>query len=177
MEIECLRCGVRADFGPVTTHEGAMAAQAAFGESHRECGPIPMVLHCPNCRTQHIDAPEPDKGWHNPPHKSHLCHRCGIVWRPADVVTTGVAEIATRGEGDTWPPRSVRITVNGVEKRTMGQEVTYDYVIALDDPNERRLMSVTYTGAEGNTQGILSLGQSVRVVDGTRFSVAFTGNA
>lgn len=65
--------------------------------------PIPMLLFCPCCHTQHVDAPEPDKGWTNPPHKSHLCHQCGIVWRPADVPTTGVASISTRGDADTWP--------------------------------------------------------------------------
>lgn len=40
--------------------------------------------------------------WTNPLHKSHLCHSCGIVWRPADVPTNGVAEIKTRGKEDTW---------------------------------------------------------------------------
>ncbi len=63
---------------------------------------IPMVLLCPACGHQHVDAPEPDKGWTNPPHKSHLCAACGVVWRPADVPTTGVAAIATRGKADTW---------------------------------------------------------------------------
>ncbi len=104
--------------------------------------PIDMILHCPSCGKQHVDAPEPDicecgcdqychqengecwgkavtekplprtvhcdcKGfkvaWLNPPHKSHLCHGCGTVWRPADVPTNGVEKIGTRGEKDTWP--------------------------------------------------------------------------
>ena len=83
--------------------------------------PIPMILHCPKCHVQHVDAPEwveaPGTAinghtgekttyvgveWKNPPHRSHLCHACGIVWRPADVATTGVASIATRGRADTW---------------------------------------------------------------------------
>lgn len=42
--------------------------------------------------------------WNNPPHKSHLCHSCGTVWRPADVATNGVAEIKTEGKNDTWHP-------------------------------------------------------------------------
>lgn len=62
--------------------------------------PIPMVLHCPQCHAQHVDAPAP--GWDNPPHRSHLCHACGCVWRPADVYTTGVAAVSTRGQRDTW---------------------------------------------------------------------------
>lgn len=64
--------------------------------------PIPMVLHCPACGHQHIDAPE--QGWDNPPHRSHLCHQCGTIWRPADVPTTGVAAVSTRDSADTWPP-------------------------------------------------------------------------
>ena len=66
--------------------------------------PIPMVLICPRCGTQHVDAPEPERGWTNPPHKSHLCHHCDTIWRPADVPTNGVAAINTRGESDSWPP-------------------------------------------------------------------------
>lgn len=78
--------------------------------------PIPMVLHCPACGLQHIDepefglawsggsAPEPEGEvtvWDNPPHRSHLCHGCGHIWRPADVPTTGVATVQTRGKGDS----------------------------------------------------------------------------
>lgn len=62
-----------------------------------------MVLHCPKCRFQHVDEPEPETGWENPPHRSHLCKACLTVWRPADCYTTGVASIATRGEHDTFP--------------------------------------------------------------------------
>ena len=65
--------------------------------------PIPMVLHCPYCSEQHIDEPDPKSVWVNPPHRSHLCHGCGTIWRPADVETTGVAAIQTRGSADTWP--------------------------------------------------------------------------
>jgi len=67
-------------------------------------GPIPMVLHCPRCGLQHIDEPEPAKGWDNPPHRSHLCHGCGAVWRPASVATTGVARLEAEGTRDTWAP-------------------------------------------------------------------------
>lgn len=65
--------------------------------------PIPMVLYCPGCGEQHIDAPDEAAGWSNPPHRSHLCARCGFLWRPADVPTAGVAAIATRGEKDDPP--------------------------------------------------------------------------
>ncbi|WP_157659925.1 hypothetical protein [Burkholderia ubonensis] len=76
--------------------------------------PFDMLLFCPRCGTQHVDAPEEphmvdrldeSKGmreWSNPPHRSNLCHACGIIWRPADVATVGVAAIETRGKADTW---------------------------------------------------------------------------
>jgi hypothetical protein len=65
--------------------------------------PVPMILHCPFCRRQHVDAPSEAEGWTNPPHKSHLCSGCGCIWRPADVPTVGVERIATRGQRDTRP--------------------------------------------------------------------------
>lgn len=67
---------------------------------------IDMILPCPKCGVRHVDAPEPENGWTNPPHKSHLCAACGCVWRPADVWTNGVTAIKTRGEKDTWPKLS-----------------------------------------------------------------------
>lgn len=74
------------------------ALQAAIAAQ----GPVPMVLHCPRCHLQHIDAPDertPD--WKNPPHRSHLCHGCGLIWRPADVPTIGVESTSTAGNSDT----------------------------------------------------------------------------
>lgn len=62
--------------------------------------PIPMVLWCPACGMQHIDEPAPEKGWDNPPHRSHECQACGLVWRPADVPTAGVDAIQTKGARD-----------------------------------------------------------------------------
>jgi len=71
-----------------------------------EMQPIDMVIFCPGCGTQHID--EPSDTWDNPPHRSHLCHACGYVWRPADVCTNGVAVIKTRGEADSAPHETAR---------------------------------------------------------------------
>ncbi len=70
--------------------------------------PIDMVLLCPRCGDQHIDAPEPGSGWDNPPHRSHLCHSCNYVWRPADVPTNGVEALKTAGSNDcpTAPVRA-----------------------------------------------------------------------
>lgn len=63
--------------------------------------PIPMVLYCPACGTQHIDQPDPPR-WTNPPHRTHLCGICAMTWRPSDTATTGVAALRTRGEADKW---------------------------------------------------------------------------
>jgi len=90
--------------------------------------PIPMVLHCPRCGAQHIDEEETEaefllrwkevaeyerltgektgtalERWTNPPHKSHLCHNCGTIWRVADIPTNGVKTVGV-GEKDTWKP-------------------------------------------------------------------------
>jgi hypothetical protein len=65
-----------------------------------ETKPLEMRLYCPNCKAQHIDQPQPEKGWTNPPHRSHECQSCGCVWRPADVPTTGVETIKTKGTRD-----------------------------------------------------------------------------
>lgn len=74
----------------------------------REKEPIDMVLHCPKCGLQHIDRREHGHGpygrtveWDNPPHKSHLCHGCGHIWRPADVPTNGVRSVRTTGKADS----------------------------------------------------------------------------
>lgn len=60
--------------------------------------PVDMLLFCPNCTEQHIDAPHGT--WTNPPHKTHECQRCGYRWRPSDVPTNGVASIKTSGSTD-----------------------------------------------------------------------------
>ena len=53
------------------------------GEPHHT---IPMILHCPGCKTRHIDEGE----FKNKAHHTHSCQECGLVWRPAKVNTHGV---------------------------------------------------------------------------------------
>ncbi len=106
--------------------------------------PIPMVLFCPNCGMQHIDAPARDShapcatcsappaapcygsctAWTNPSHRSHLCAGCTHVWRPADVPTTGVEAIATRGKNDSAivvPYRCVVAAISELITAKIGQ--------------------------------------------------------
>jgi hypothetical protein len=105
-------------------------AERLVAPSQPATKPIDMVLHCPMCGLQQIDAPDanpqwcvgcsPDgengtevcsgcgegKGkWTNPPHRSHLCHGCKYVWRPADVPTNGVTAVKTKGKDDSPLPR------------------------------------------------------------------------
>lgn len=47
---------------------------------------VPMVLHCPECRTRHLDVGE----FATKPHHTHACQGCGFVWRPAIGPTVGV---------------------------------------------------------------------------------------
>jgi len=79
------------------------AALASHAGAAVQQEPIDMVLHCPACGMQHVDAPQdhPLDPWLNPPHRSHLCKGCGHIWRPADVPTNGVAAVKTRGKADS----------------------------------------------------------------------------
>jgi len=98
---------------------GTVSAQSIAQIINEHQTPIDMVLFCPSCGAQHIDAPEERPRtfgcnhvsdtcrlcenipyWTNPPHRSHLCLKCGFVWRPADIPTNGVHSIATKGKND-----------------------------------------------------------------------------
>jgi len=52
--------------------------------------PLKLALQCPVCRLDHVDAPSPEDGWTNPPHKIHLCAGCGHLWRPFPFPTEGI---------------------------------------------------------------------------------------
>ncbi|WP_186139368.1 hypothetical protein [Burkholderia gladioli] len=121
----CQRAAHKAKLCYSAMLDAAPAAQVA------EAVPIPMLLFCPRCGAQHIDAPETVSdsrpvlyadAWTNPPHRSHLCHACGIVWRPADVATVGVASIETSGKADTWTKETPWIGHN----RPVAQAVAAD---------------------------------------------------
>lgn len=83
---------------PSLSREGVVGTLQAVrfilaGALSKDEVPIPMILHCPSCGLQHIDALEPENDWDNPPHRTHLCHGCGNLWRPAPVNTTGVESL------------------------------------------------------------------------------------
>lgn len=108
--------------------------------------PIDMILHCPACGMQHIDKPDGRRlfadepideqsfapAWTNPPHRSHLCHGCGHIWRPADVPTNGVDAIKTKGKADAPlggcaapTPPAERVTLSDEQS---GEQRIDDYV-------------------------------------------------
>ena len=72
---------------------------------------VDMLLFCPNCGAQHVDYPDPEHDWDNPPHRSHACQYClapdgsgnPYTWRPSDSATNGVLQIATKGRYDQSP--------------------------------------------------------------------------
>jgi DNA-directed RNA polymerase subunit M/transcription elongation factor TFIIS len=98
--------------GARKSHENV--ARALQSNAAQIEAPVPMLLFCPVCHAQHIDEPDertPD--WDNPPHRSHLCHSCGCIWRPSDRATTGVAKLNTVGKADTWTPDTLTEQTNG----------------------------------------------------------------
>lgn len=52
-------------------------------------GPIDMLLWCPNCNFEHIDAGE----WSTRLHKTHQCQGCGYKWKPCLSYTRGVSSL------------------------------------------------------------------------------------
>ena len=96
-ERKALELAVQAMRAPLDDWKGELerkALDAARAALAQPAVPVDMVLYCPACGLQHLDMPEahPDRpAWSNPPHRSHLCSRCGHIWRPADVPTNGVA--------------------------------------------------------------------------------------
>ncbi len=118
--------------GPIHRAAGKLGFQMFDGEKHladalpEDSAPVRMVMFCPACGLQHVDAPdERTPGWTNPPHKSHLCHGCGFIWRPADVPTEGVAAIETRGEKD-GPLSGAAASCTKLAERTAKAEAERD---------------------------------------------------
>jgi len=123
--------------------EGTTSTPPPEPEAQKAVEPIDMVLHCPACGLQHIDAPEADgqvpfgeERWTNPPHHSHLCHGCGHIWRPADVPTNGVAAIKTRGQNDS-PSPAASMEVQGLTVK----EIIQLWAHRSDGPDNAEIVS------------------------------------
>lgn len=130
---------------------------AARAQADSQPAPIDMVLHCPACGLQHIDAPDertPD--WKNEPHRSHLCHGCGHIWRPADVPTNGVKAVKTTGKADS--PIAARAPADSVleDAARLEQiaEAIRDYHYALDMRKHGGLAESAAFSSICNTMGM-----------------------
>lgn len=145
--------------------------------------PIDMILHCPECGLQHVDKANTDEvlmaasergfdhgsadwqnfvdreTWDNPPHRSHLCARCGHVWRPADVPTNGVAAIKTKGQRDSPPVEPAQIR--------RGEYVIGDAVVPLLLWAHRMLSSVEVLIQHSTTyrSGLGKLSRAIEVIE------------
>jgi hypothetical protein len=64
--------------------------------------PIPMILHCPECRTRHVDVGE----FATKVHHTHSCQSCGLTWRPAIAPTVGVQFLPGFKNADASAPSS-----------------------------------------------------------------------
>jgi hypothetical protein len=105
-------------------HDEGRCGNASCCKNAAAQPPIDMVLHCPKCGLRHVDEAEGEGDeattqrldvWRNPPHRSHLCHGCGHIWRPADVPTNGVAAIKTHGTNDSAIAQPQQATDNPQE--------------------------------------------------------------
>lgn len=101
MVLSCPTCGLLHIDAPEPEHD--LYTDADQNRPRAVCdgnGQVVLDL-CKRCGRGESELVEPC--WTNPPHRSHLCHGCGTIWRPADVATNGVAAAQTRGTNDTWP--------------------------------------------------------------------------
>jgi len=74
--------------------------------------------------------------------------------------------------------KEFKIIVNGREKTVTTKELTFDEVVALafDNPptGENVLFTITYRKGEGNKEGSLVAGETVKIKDGMIFNVTPT---
>jgi hypothetical protein len=105
---ECLGCGEKLALVQSGMRKCAYANPATPGRE-----PVAMLLYCPRCQMQHVDAADTEEEytrklhesawwelggekparWTNPPHATHTCKGCGLNWRPSNAPTVGVAAI------------------------------------------------------------------------------------
>lgn len=76
-------------------------------------------------------------------------------------------------------PVGTKILINGITFILKQSELYYDDIVILAKKNPNVLQTVTYTvGREnGHLDGSLVPGQSLKIEDGMKFNVIYTGNA
>jgi len=70
-----------------------------------------------------------------------------------------------------------KVIVNGCEHRVETDRLSYADVAALAGKPGAKELTMTYDRAAYKKQGLLSPGESIKVVDGTIFCAVYTGNA
>lgn len=119
--------------------------------------PIDMVLFCPHCGMQHVDAANA-ADWSNPPHRSHLCARCNFIWRPADVPTNGVEKIQTAGRDDfSLILGEVKLSAGALE-RVLWEQIDEHSKLAL--PSDI-VVAVKRLSMRDNRRGIAGLAEAL----------------
>lgn len=120
-------------------------------EAHLTVAPpvatIPMILHCPICRLQHIDTDE----WATTRlHRTHLCKPedggCGKEFRPANISTIGVKELPTKtpspvaakddSESDHWQQAYLDVLGDSQHLYLAAKEVydnVYNNIVSADE--------------------------------------------
>lgn len=117
-----------------------------------EVDPIPMVLHCPHCKKQHIDEGK----WATKPHRTHACvddaagSGCGKPFTPSARRTFGVLyadivpelRVVDKEEAGPW-----RVG------RKLGRTVYCDekFVALFDEPRMAKLIVDTMNGTWNGT--------------------------
>lgn len=137
--------------------EAREGLQAALNSTN-DPAPIDMLLWCPRCHTKHVD--EASEGWDNPPHRSHLCHACGCIWRPADVPTNGVHTITSAGKADNFDPapaasdvEPVAMTAEEHRLEDLKQQAQYNGpVVSFDVAQGYYLASCDHCGWVGSSE-------------------------
>jgi hypothetical protein len=92
--------------------------------------PLDVLLFCPACKRQHIDAPEWPH-WKNPPHRTHVCTACHTQWTPADMNTNGVLAIKP-GSSANWPMPAPNLFA--IERLPARDEMGFTYHPDIPNP-------------------------------------------
>ena len=84
-------------------------------------------------------------------------------------------------EQSSQEKKLVKIVVNGIEHPWPKGKIDYDEVVTLDVPDYAQHPDITYSvmyeHGHSNSEGTLSKGGSVEVVDGMFFTVTRTGES
>lgn len=94
--------------------------------------PIPMILHCPDCRARHVD----NGLFAVKPHHTHACQSCGMVWRPAIVPTVGVKFLPGFKDANNVPQTTEALSRQSAIERWIGVIQIYLEACIKDAPTE-----------------------------------------